>query len=126
MSTILIADDQAATRRLWRELLEEAGHQVRETADGLQCVRECRRQAPDLVLCDLFMPIQEGLETIQQLRREFPAVKVIAVSGGSPLVGADFLAQARMFGAVRTFAKPVDPDELLRAIREVLAPAPGE
>ena len=78
---------------------------------------EARTEAVDLVITDLVMPEQEGLETLQRLRVERPELPVIAISGA---FGGSFLKSARLFGATAALPKPIDPEELLRAVREAL------
>ena len=68
------------------------------------------------------MPEKEGIETIMDLRREFPEVKIIAVSGGGRIDPEEYLHMAEKLGADRTFAKSVEGEELLKAVREVLDP----
>ncbi len=81
----------------------------------------CKRQAPaDLIITDLMMPGQEGLETIMEIRRLFPATKIIAMSGGGHAGVLDFLPVAAQLGAARTLAKPFTHDQLLATVREVL------
>ena len=79
-------------------------------------------QAVDLVITDLVMPEQEGLETLRRLRVERPNLPVIAISGA---FGGSFLETASRLGATATLAKPIDPETLLRAVRKALAPPGG-
>jgi CheY-like chemotaxis protein len=81
---ILVADDEPAILAAVRVVLEADGFEVSEAPDGLAALRLCRRQSVDLVLCDVFMPNQDGLETIAVLRQENPSVKIIAMSGAAP------------------------------------------
>jgi DNA-binding NtrC family response regulator len=74
-----------------------------------------------LVLCDIFMPEKEGLETIVEMCRQSPPVKVVAMSGGSTKSGStDFLPMAKRLGATTTLAKPFDKGTLLRIVREAM------
>ena len=66
------------------------------------------------------MPEQEGLETIQALRQEFPEIKIIAISGGVGIL--NFLPLAMKFGAIRTLQKPFTLQHLYEVVREVLRP----
>lgn len=116
--TILVIDDEADIRRLLRLTLEEAGYIVRESCDGEQGLAMARREPCALALVDLFMPGKEGLETILALRREMPAIKLIAMSGGSG--HTDMLPVASSFGADRTIQKPFDLDTLLASIAALI------
>lgn len=121
MARVLVVDDEPTVRHLLRFMLERGGHRVEEAGDGLEGVRLFRQQPFDLVVTDIFMPGQEGLETIRELRRDYPGVKIIAVTGGDMAMGADnALKFARVLGAVRVMKKPWDRDEFLGAAEEAL------
>ena len=120
MATVLIADDEASVRDIVKRILAIDGHHVIEAGDGEEAMRKIRSEKPDLVMMDLFMPRKEGLETIMQLRRSFPEVKIIAISGGNPTHGMSFLETAKKFGAMRTLAKPFGMQEMRDAVSELL------
>ncbi len=117
-SRLLVIDDDPAVRGFLRRILTSAGYLVTEAGDGKIGMREIERQAIDLVITDLVMPEREGLETLQCLRAERPALPVIVISGA---FGGSFLKTARRFGAAATLPKPIDPEALLRAVRDALA-----
>lgn len=123
MAHILVADDDPGMRRCIRMALEGAGHQVSEAADGNEALKALREGPADLVLCDLVMPDKEGLETIRELRRDFPALPIIAMSGGVYHGTMDFLALAKVLGAAQTLPKPFTMTRLLTAVNEVLGGA---
>jgi CheY-like chemotaxis protein len=120
MADILVIDDDAQVRAWMRMALKSAGHQVREAGDGAEGVETFRRQPSDMIFCDLFMPGKEGLETIRELRREFPDMPVVAMSGGGRLGHMDMLRAARLFGAVDVLQKPFGNDALLAAVEQAL------
>jgi CheY-like chemotaxis protein len=121
MAHLLVIDDEGPFRYVLRLALEQAGHEVTEAADGKEGVRAFRLCRADLVVCDLVMPGQEGLQTIHELRQLDPAVKVIAITGGDPdLPEMDFLPAARLLGASAVLAKPFDLAVLTSAIRNLL------
>lgn len=111
-STILVIEDHASVRALLAQVLEEAGYQVSQAADGRQGLERFQAQPVDLVLTDLEMPEMSGLDVILELTRASLNVKVIAMSGHS----AEKLQTARLLGARQTFVKPLNLPELLRAI----------
>jgi DNA-binding response OmpR family regulator len=114
---ILVADDEAGVRGFLRKVLEEGGYEVIEAADGKQALQQARAGHVDLVITDLVMPGQEGLETIRALRREVPGVGIIAISGA---FGGQFLKVAQMMGAAAVLNKPVSAELLLARVAEVL------
>jgi DNA-binding response OmpR family regulator len=67
------------------------------------------------------MPEKEGIETMREVQKSFPQVKIIAMSGGGRMGKLDFLPMAESFGAQRTLAKPFERKELLETVRAVLA-----
>jgi DNA-binding NtrC family response regulator len=118
---ILIIDDDHQLRAMLRQMLERAGYEVAEAANGADGLKLCRIQVPDLVITDLIMPEKEGVETMLELKRDFPNTPVIAISGGGRAGTVDYLPIARRLGARRTIAKPFSREEMLDAVREVLA-----
>lgn len=122
MPSVLVVDDEDQIRQLIRETLERAGYEVQEARDGRQGLERYRAKPTDLVIMDILMPDQDGLESIMTLRREFPAVRIIAITGGSDMIGIlNFLDVAKMLGARRTLQKPFDMQTLLDAERAELA-----
>jgi DNA-binding response OmpR family regulator len=118
---ILVIDDDEALRKIIRAVLEGEGYEVDCAADGAEGIKAQSRRPADLVLCDLFMPVKEGLETIRELRAQFPDLKVIAMSGGCPRDGRmDYLPMTKYFGAAAMLHKPFRPRELTEAIANAL------
>lgn len=120
MACILVIDDDAYVRLMLRSVLEHEGYEVRDAGNGKEG-EKCYRENPvDLVIMDIFMPEKEGLETIMDLKRDFPDVKIIAISGGGQIGPENYLNMAKDLGAMRIFLKPVERKELLKAIGELL------
>ncbi|MDY6951804.1 MAG: response regulator [Thermodesulfobacteriota bacterium] len=117
---VLVIDDDVGIRTMLRRLLEGAGYEVTEAPDGNQGIYLYRQDPVDLVITDIIMPEKEGLETIRELRRDFPKVKIVAISGGGRIRADEYLPMAEKFGADRTLAKPFDPKELLDAVHELV------
>lgn len=120
MARILLIDDDATVRYALKQVLERAGHQVDEATDGLIGVEMYTASRPDLVITDIIMPNQEGIETIIKLRRLAPDVAIIAMSGGGRTGNRDFLAMAEKLGAAKVMAKPFRPKELVEAVAGLL------
>lgn len=124
MNRILLVDDDDDFRRMIQLTLQKFGYEVIEARNGKEALRLQRESGADVMLTDLIMPEQEGLETIQAFRRQFPHVNIIAMSGGGRYNLTDFLATARLFGAKRTLVKPFAKEALLAAVQAVL-PSPA-
>ncbi len=120
---VLVIDDEAAVRTALCATLSDAGCAVAEARDGAEALEVLRANPADAVLMDIYMPLQDGFEAIRALRRVAPAVKIIAISGGSR-GSFDPLKAAEMLGADRTLRKPFGTDDLLGALTELL-PAPA-
>jgi CheY-like chemotaxis protein len=120
MPQILIIDDEEQIRAVFREMLERSGYKVFEATNGEEGLRLQREKPAALIITDLIMPEKEGLETIRELRQEFPEVKIIAVSGGGRIGPQGYLDAAKKLGAACTFEKPVDLEELIQAVENVL------
>lgn len=122
MPSVLVVDDEQQIRSLIRQTLEQAGYEVTEARDGKEGLQAYRQRSHDLVIMDILMPDQDGLESIMTLRREFPSAKVIAITGGSDMIGImNFLDVAKMLGARRTLQKPFEMKTLLAAAQAELA-----
>ena len=120
MARILVIDDDRQVRTLLRMILEREGHEVIEAPDGKVGIELYRNEPADVVITDIFMPEKEGLETIMDLRREYPEVKLIAISGGGRLKPHEYLVVARKLGARFTLTKPFERDGLLEAVTGIL------
>lgn len=115
---ILIIDDDYRIRNLFRMWLEREGLEVFEAENGMQGVEIQRREPMDLIICDLIMPVQEGIETITQLKNEFPDIGIIAISGGGKIGPDSYLNVAQHLGAWRVFTKPVDMRRMIETVKE--------
>ena len=111
---VLIVEDDAATRRLYRFLLANGGYVVLEAEDGVAALEQMTQQPCDLVITDMNMPRMDGMELIRAIRQQYPDVYVILVTAfGTP----DTEKQAKKIGANDYLAKPFDFDELERRVR---------
>lgn len=115
---ILVVDDDAGVRDVLKSMLEAAGYSVSVAGNGKEAMRALRAEGADLILTDLVMPEQEGIETIKALRQQYPDLKVIAMSGA---FGGDYLRIAAYLGAHGTLSKPIQMNALLKLVAEVLA-----
>lgn len=120
MARILIIDDNAQLREMLNLMLVQAGHEVAEAGTGEMGVKLYKEKPADVVIVDILMPEKGGLETIVELKRDFPNAKVIGISGGFQKKTDQSQTLAELLGIQRTLSKPFAPEELLKAIREVL------
>lgn len=124
MTRILLIDDDALVRVTLAAALSTAGHTVVEAGNGVDGVTEARRCQPDLVIVDMVMPEQDGIETLIRLRASHPNLPVIAIGGGR-VRNLDFLSLATSLGATHTLPKPFAPPALLGLVDQCLAAAPA-
>jgi DNA-binding response OmpR family regulator len=120
---ILVIDDYEPFRASVKDLLEANGYEVAVAADGDDGIRQFQLRPFDLVLCDVFMPKKEGMETIRDLRQISAGTPIISVTGRSDAFETDFLRMTRELGATRAITKPFEVDEFIALVRRCLAVA---
>ena len=92
---ILIADDEAPIRQLLVDYLGQLGYETAEACNGLDALQKVKTFDPGLIILDLVMPEQEGIETIIHLSQCQPRPKIIAMSGGGRSTTGDVLIPAK-------------------------------
>jgi len=117
---VLVIDDTEDVRASTQLALQAEGFQVSVAANGREGMSLLRKQVADVVVTDILMPEQDGVETIAQLRKEFPHIKIIAISGGLSRTGFDYLLVPTQLGVARILRKPFDIRDLVRLIRELI------
>jgi two-component system, chemotaxis family, chemotaxis protein CheY len=126
MALVLVIDDEEDARRVVEVMLKNAGHDAVLAVDGNDGLRRFQQQRFDLIICDVFMPDKEGIETLKELRQLDPVVPIVMMSGGAPTAyfwGAthrDYLAMAEALGATRTIEKPFKYSQLIKLVHECL------
>ena len=120
MARILVIDDDVQVRGAVRRILERAGHTVEDVGNGNAGLQAHRERPADLIITDIFMPERDGIETVRQLRRESPQVKIIVISGGDRTQTMDLRKDAELLGAARSLRKPFELSELVQAVGELL------
>jgi CheY-like chemotaxis protein len=118
MARVLVIDDEVDEREAVQQMLESAGHEVILAAGGKEGLAKYRLKPVDLILLDLFMPEQDGFETMLVLRREFPDVRIIAMSGN--IVADAMLSVARRLGSVAVLEKPFTQEQLLMTVEKIV------
>jgi YesN/AraC family two-component response regulator len=124
MARILIIDDEPQIRSMLKLMLERDGHEVVEAPDGIEGIRVYRQNPADLIITDLIMPNKDGIGMIIDLKKEFPEVKIIAMSGGGLNKPDGYLKGAKKLGASCTLTKPIDREEILRVVAAILKNTP--
>jgi DNA-binding NtrC family response regulator len=120
MKLCVMVVDEDAVRSALAENLAECGFDVLQASDGQDAIRQIMEGSrPLVIVTDIIMPRKEGLETIVEVRRQHPGIRVVAISGGGRSKSADFLQLAERLGADAVMAKPVDIDELEKTVRRL-------
>src|SRR5437899_1763589 len=117
---IVLIDDEDSLRAALRRYLERTGYEVAEAQEGAAGLKLLREAPAALVITDIFMEGREGLETIRAMRREFPKVKIIAMSGGGTDSPLDPLTMAQQLGASRVLNKPFSLEEMGKAVEDLV------
>lgn len=120
MQNILVIDDDPTIQTVYKRFLEKHGYAVAVASNGKEGLSRLAESNPDLVITDIMMPEADGLEVIMAIRRLERQVPVIAISGGMRSAPMDFLPMASKFGASKVLYKPVDLDDLLSDVKEML------
>lgn len=114
---VLIVDDDADVRLVLRRMLEQDGYEIAEARHGREALEAAERRLYDLLITDLIMPEQEGIETIQSFHQRYPQVKIIAISGA---YGTDYLRIAKLLGAHEVMQKPLRLESVLETVSRLL------
>jgi len=131
MQNVLVIDDDVDVRDAIRRVLERAGYSVRTSHDAPEAINELNRQSADVIITDIIMPKVNGVEAIRAILKDFPAVRIIAISGGgnfgitsykpNAITTTAYLAAAERAGAHCVLTKPFESGDLVRAVEQVLA-----
>lgn len=117
MVRVLVVDDNGDLRETLRQLLALAGYEAETARDGEEAMAMHRRRPFQVLLTDIYMPLRDGLETIQAFRRAAPQILVIAMSGGGDVAKGSYLGVASEIGADATLEKPFAFAALLEALK---------
>lgn len=119
MPKILIIEDEIAIRRVLTNILseEDASYEIFEAKDGIEGIEKIKKEAFDLVLCDIKMPKKDGIEVLSEIKEIRPELPVVMISGHGDLETA---VQTMKLGAFDYIAKPPDLNRLLNTIRNGL------
>jgi CheY-like chemotaxis protein len=121
MAKILVIDDEPSILLMIKKMIEKAGHEVDIALNGSEGLELFESKCHDLIVTDIIMPQKEGLEIIRELRKKYPALKIIAISGGGRIGPEGYLPSAKHFGADMVFQKPIMQKDFVEAISILLA-----
>lgn len=117
MQHILVIDDEEVIREMLKDILEPQGYEITMAEDGAKAIELYDAGNFDLVITDIMMPEKDGFETIAALKEKNPAIKIIALTG----YGLHNLPVAFDLGAARVYEKPIKPQDLKDAVKELLS-----
>jgi DNA-binding response OmpR family regulator len=117
---VLVIDDDDALREVISGALESQRYEVTQASNGRKGVDLFHDTPVDLVITDIIMPEQEGVGTILEIRKKFPDLRIIAMSGGTRSGTMDYLEVAEKLGAADTPLKPFHHHQLLSVVRSAL------
>jgi CheY-like chemotaxis protein len=130
MHSILVIDDEPDVRDAVKRVLDRAGYTVRTSDSGVDALAELERIRTDVVITDIIMPKIDGVQLIESIRKLFPSVRIIAISGGgnfgisayqpTAITTTAYLASAELAGAHMGLTKPFESNDLIQAIERVL------
>jgi YesN/AraC family two-component response regulator len=133
MHRILVIDDEPDVRDGIKRVLDRAGFSVRTVDNATDAMLELRRLAADVVITDIIMPKVNGVDAIECIVREFPMVRIVAISGGgnfdvtgyqpAAITTTAYLAAAKRAGAHCILTKPFESRELIEAVERVMGAA---
>ncbi len=116
MSLALVIDDDTQVRELICVILKRAGFEILSAKDGREGLAACKANNPDVVITDIFMPHQDGIDVLREIKSMAAPPRVVVISGGSPRMQLDFLEIAHKLGADCVLHKPFTRDQLIEAV----------
>ncbi len=122
MKHVLVVDDDEFVRVSLKEILERAGHSTELAVNGDDAMDKIDRRKPDVIFLDIVMPEKEGMETLLELKRVSPEIKIIMISGGGSFHDTnDYYMAAELFGADAVLKKPLRGSTVLEALETILS-----
>lgn len=121
MARILVIDDDPWVLKIFRQILEDEGHNVATASNGQEGLDLFRQNPAELIITDMVMPVKDGLKMIMELEKEFPNIPAIAISGGGVIEPERYLSLAESIGTRKTLTKPVSKQDLIDAVNAILS-----
>lgn len=119
IQNILLIEDDAWLARVLEQMLLKSDYTVRVFSSGRPALESLARERADLVITDIYMDDMDGMEILHAVKKAFPKIKIIAISGGSRVMDLDWLPMARLLGADRALEKPIEMPALLKVIENL-------
>lgn len=120
-NAILVIEDEEDIRQMICDILEDEGYETVQASNGVEGLLILRRSSDfAVIITDLLMPEKEGIETINEIRKDLPWIKILAISGGGILIPENYLNLAKAMGADATLCKPFGRKELLSAVEDLV------
>jgi len=116
-SSVLIVDDEEIVRRAHLRSLEDTGCLARVAEDGNEAIREMEQEPADVILLDIRMPGQDGMDVLKTIKTRWPDSEVVVITGYPTVEAAK---EAVRLGACNYIAKPVAPDDVIKAANEAI------
>ena len=116
---VLIIDDDSNVRETICNDLIDCGYEVESAGNGEKGMDIINLRRPDLVITDIIMPGRDGIEIIMEIRKKYPGLRVLAISGGGRIRPGDYLGMAHKLGAQVILRKPFDMIELEKAVERL-------
>ncbi len=130
MQRILIVDDEGDVRGSIKSVLDLAGYTVRTAENAADALDQLERGPIDVVITDIIMPKMNGVQAIESIRKAFPRVRIVAISGGgnfglaayqpTAITTNAYLASAEKAGAHLVLTKPFEAEDLIEAVEKLL------
>lgn len=126
MTKVLLIDDEEMIRKCVRSILKSENYRLEEASNAEPVLDMLNADPADIIISDLFLPGKDGLKLIEEVRRDFPAIKIIAITGGGLHLfdPESALNAAKRSGADYTLMKPIKRKDLLSALKIVMDQAP--
>lgn len=125
-SSVLVVDDDPLQCAIVCEALKGAPYDCAEASNGEQALAHLTQAPADLVIVDMLMDRKDGIETIIEIKQRWPAIRIIAISGGGHGLDSGYLLDtARALGAHAALRKPIDRNELKELVKDLLGDCPA-
>lgn len=119
MAGILLVEDNEDLRSMLKQMLEKRNHKIIEASNGREAINKFKSVLTDLVITDILMPEQDGIQLIMELKKKKPELLIIAISGGGKIGPANYLDIARVLGADAVFTKPFNVNHLIEEVENM-------